>query len=118
MKRCPECRRDYIDDSLLYCLEDGTALIQGSVAAPDESETAILRETSPSSDAATQPQIRATDRTAAKALEFPSASKRSVDKRLIATPLLVAVILLAGMAGYRYLKSPASHQINSIAVLP
>ena len=26
MKRCPECRRDYYDDSLLYCLDDGTAL--------------------------------------------------------------------------------------------
>jgi adenylate cyclase len=45
MKRCPECRRDYYDDSLLYCLEDGTALVQGSVAAPDESPTAILSRT-------------------------------------------------------------------------
>jgi hypothetical protein len=29
MKRCPECRRDYYDDSLLYCLDDGTALLEG-----------------------------------------------------------------------------------------
>jgi Tol biopolymer transport system component len=29
MKRCPECRRDYFDDSLLYCLDDGTALLEG-----------------------------------------------------------------------------------------
>jgi len=42
MKRCPECRRDYIDDSLLSCLEDGAALIQGSVPSPDEPQTAIL----------------------------------------------------------------------------
>jgi TolB protein len=42
MKRCPECRRDYYDDSLLYCLEDGAALIQGSVPSPDEPETAIM----------------------------------------------------------------------------
>ena len=27
MKRCPECRRDYYDDSLLYCLDDGSALL-------------------------------------------------------------------------------------------
>ena len=26
MKRCPECRRDYYDDSLLYCLYDGSVL--------------------------------------------------------------------------------------------
>jgi hypothetical protein len=30
MKRCPECRRDYFDDSLLYCLDDGTALLEGT----------------------------------------------------------------------------------------
>jgi len=29
MKRCPHCRRDYVDDTLRFCLEDGTALIQG-----------------------------------------------------------------------------------------
>ncbi|MBK6724783.1 MAG: hypothetical protein IPG58_16405 [Acidobacteria bacterium] len=23
MKRCPECRRDYYDDTLPYCLDDG-----------------------------------------------------------------------------------------------
>lgn len=40
MKRCPECRKDYLDDTLLYCLDDGTALVQGSVT--DEPVTAIL----------------------------------------------------------------------------
>ncbi len=40
MKRCPECRKDYLDDSLLYCLDDGTALVQGTVS--DEPQTAIL----------------------------------------------------------------------------
>lgn len=44
MKRCPECRRDYYDDSLLYCLDDGNALVQGSVPSPDEPQTAILSE--------------------------------------------------------------------------
>ncbi|MEO7539950.1 MAG: hypothetical protein ABIV48_12025 [Pyrinomonadaceae bacterium] len=40
MKRCPECRKDYLDDSLLYCLDDGTALVQGSVT--DEPATALM----------------------------------------------------------------------------
>ncbi len=40
MKRCPECRKDYLDDSLLYCLDDGTGLMQGTVV--DEPMTAIL----------------------------------------------------------------------------
>lgn len=45
MKRCPECRKDYLDDSLLYCLDDGTALVQGTVSGAhltDEPKTAIL----------------------------------------------------------------------------
>ncbi|MGB7067899.1 MAG: alpha/beta hydrolase, partial [Pyrinomonadaceae bacterium] len=29
MKRCPECKRDYYDDSLLYCLDDGSPLLEG-----------------------------------------------------------------------------------------
>src|SRR5688572_6920 len=35
MKRCPECRRDYHDDSLLYCLDDGSALLEGPVSGDD-----------------------------------------------------------------------------------
>ncbi|MGD9561602.1 MAG: tetratricopeptide repeat protein [Pyrinomonadaceae bacterium] len=42
MKRCPECRRDYYDDTLMFCLEDGTALVQGSVPSPDEPQTAVF----------------------------------------------------------------------------
>jgi len=32
MKRCPQCRRDYYDDSLMYCLDDGAALLEGREA--------------------------------------------------------------------------------------
>src|SRR5258708_33621085 len=32
MKRCPKCKRKYADDTLKFCLEDGTTL---SVAARD-----------------------------------------------------------------------------------
>ncbi|MEO8649760.1 MAG: tetratricopeptide repeat protein [Acidobacteriota bacterium] len=41
MKRCPECRRDYFDESLLYCLDDGTALLLGPVSAQFDA-TAVL----------------------------------------------------------------------------
>ena len=39
MKRCPECRRDYYDDTLLYCLDDGNALLEG----PSPAEAATLQ---------------------------------------------------------------------------
>ena len=47
MKRCPKCRRDYYDDTLLYCLDDGSALLEGPVSA-DEARTVNL----PASDLA------------------------------------------------------------------
>src|SRR5688500_10756908 len=47
MKRCPGCRRDYFDDTLLYCLDDGTALVEGPASGSgvgDEAATAILSD--------------------------------------------------------------------------
>ena len=43
MKRCPECRRDYYDETLLYCLDDGNALLEGP-ASGDEPATAIFSD--------------------------------------------------------------------------
>jgi len=41
MKRCPECRRDYYDETLSFCLEDGSRLV-GVETPADEHATAIL----------------------------------------------------------------------------
>lgn len=51
MKRCPECRKDYLDDSLLYCLDDGTPLVQGTAAEP---ATAIFSGESIGGESATR----------------------------------------------------------------
>ena len=114
MKRCPECRRDYVDETLLYCLEDGAELVQGSVASPDEPATAILHDTAPTGERATQAQIHTTDRTAvlpSGAVEAPRST------RTILVPLALAIIALTGFFGYRYLASN-NKQIESIAVMP
>jgi TolB-like protein/Tfp pilus assembly protein PilF len=118
MKRCPECRRDYLDDSLLYCLEDGTALVQGSVPSPDGPQTAILHETAAAGEAATRAQIHTTEQTAAVPSGVPEVRKLGFDKRILAAPLLLAVIVI-GFFGYRYFSAGAgSASIDSIAVLP
>ncbi len=39
MKRCPECRRDYYDETLLYCLDDGSALVDGPHSYDDVTRT-------------------------------------------------------------------------------
>ncbi len=119
MKRCPECRRDYVDDTLLYCLEDGAALVQGSVASSDEPPTAILHETSGQGEAATQAQIYATDQTEVLPSGINAVPKpKSFDKRLLLAPVALAVIVLGGFYGYRYFNGADTEQVNSIAVLP
>src|SRR5215207_3816081 len=57
MKRCPTCGRDYNDDSLSFCLDDGSELLFGK--ATDEPRTAILIPPlrGPSSEEATRKQI-------------------------------------------------------------
>src|SRR4051812_35933233 len=53
MKRCPQCRRDYYDESLSYCLDDGTALLEGPATTGSEVEgtsTAIFPRTAAGSD--------------------------------------------------------------------
>ena len=114
MKRCPECRRDYYDDSLLYCLDDGTALLDGP-ASGNEPPTAILHGTAVPGEAATKPHIHLTEPHDAPPSARAAATKR-FGKRLILALLLLAVILLGGFFGYRYVTQ--ARQIESIAVMP
>jgi len=111
MKRCPECRRDYYDDTLGFCLEDGTQLVQGSVpvgqALSDEPATAII-PTSPLShraggDTAATVIFQSQENTGA-----PVGHRRWIS---VTTGIFATVILLAGagFALYRFLSvSPAS----------
>jgi len=119
MKRCPECRRDYYDDTLLYCLDDGNALLDGpATLGSDEPATAILHTTDAVGEAPTRAQIHTTEQTAVLPSGISDLPKRGFDKRLIAAPVLLAIIVLTGFFGYRYFSPATSYQINSIAVLP
>lgn len=44
MKRCPKCMRDYTDETLNFCLDDGSTLLDGPASAviPAEPVTAVL----------------------------------------------------------------------------
>ncbi len=117
MKKCPQCGREY-DLSMSFCLDDGAGLLYGPAAA-DEPATAILHETSAPGEAATRAQIYTTEQTAVLPSGIAGVPKsKTFDKRLLLAPLALAVIVLGGFAGYRYLMATASEQVNSIAVLP
>jgi TolB-like protein/Flp pilus assembly protein TadD len=115
MKRCPQCRRAYPDDTLSYCLDDGVQLVYG----PDDPdpETAILT-TPPTSESATRtfetpPSVQSSD----SAID-PFLQTRSSKKTILIAFFGVVLLALLGMAGYRYLRPSPSKEINSIAVLP
>ena len=126
MKRCPECRRDYYDDTLLYCLDDGNALLEGPATASggDEPATAILSVPPVVTGGLTQltdePELKTAilqPPATAGGTDPSVASPRGLDKRLLAAPFLLAIIVLGAYFGYRYLGS-SSKQIESIAVMP
>ena len=102
MKRCPECRRDYHDDSLLYCLEDGASLIQGSVPSPDEPATAILH-----SGTAEQP-------TRTMGATSPGPDRKWIPAGIAGVALTAAL----GIGAYIYYGNSGPKQIASIAVMP
>jgi TolB-like protein/Tfp pilus assembly protein PilF len=132
MKRCPECRRDYYDDTLLYCLDDGNALLGGPASGRsephasvggelgEEPQTAILHATAAPGEAPTRAHIHTTEQTAVlpAGTGDVSGKPRGFDKRLIAAPLLGVLIAVGGYFGYRYLGPVGSAQIDSIAVMP
>ncbi|MBK6722565.1 MAG: hypothetical protein KBF83_04060 [Pyrinomonadaceae bacterium] len=138
MKRCPECRRDYYDDTLLYCLDDGNALLEGPRSEPgaiatgfttDEPQTAILHSTAAPGEAPTRAQILTTEQTAvlprgveAEPRESLSglSEKQSFSAHRAAKPLIAVVVavvvLIGGFFGYKYFAP--TKQIESIAVMP
>ena len=115
MKRCPECGRNYNDDSMSFCLDDGSELLFGP--ASDEPRTAILHETAPPNEAATRAQIHTTEHTAVLPSGIVDPPKaKGFDKRLLLAPVALAIVIAGGFFGYRYFSAPK--QIESIAVMP
>ena len=107
MKRCPECRRDYFDDSLLYCLDDGAALLEGPASV--EPATAIL-----SGEEKTRIQSNQPSGPSFQTTPGPAGSNR---KPILLGILAAAIISAFGLASYIYFGRSDS-QINSVAVLP
>lgn len=121
MKRCPQCSRDYNDDSLKFCLDDGAELLFGP--GRDEPATAVFA-VPPTDDLPTQILTTSadtkviTDDSIGKSTA--SATTRPFDRRFILVAFALAAIAVAGFFGYRYFptSTAGSTQLNSIAVLP
>lgn len=124
MKRCPECRRDYYDDSLQYCLDDGSVLLEGPAREPGRAEpqTAILHDSRSPSEAATRAKIHTMPAAEPQSSTGTASEEKSSRPRRVSRPIVFASLALmaltAGYFGYRQFLIPGTKQINSIAVLP
>src|SRR5688572_6715246 len=116
MKRCPECRRDYFDDSLLYCLEDGASLIQGPIPSPDDPATAILTAEQISSEQATRSFDRSLE--TGESSFSGSMNARSRKNSIIAGFLGITLVTALGIGSYLFYSRSSAKQIESIAVMP
>ena len=119
MKRCPLCGRDYNDDSMSFCLDDGVELLFGPAISSDvDPPTAVFEGVPSPAEAVTSVQTPSVG----KAMPPPSAGsvlQRGLVLRLMLVGALIVAmaIALAVYTAYRPLGS-SSKTVESIAVMP
>ncbi|MEJ7847836.1 MAG: tetratricopeptide repeat protein [Pyrinomonadaceae bacterium] len=132
MKRCPECRRDYADETLNFCLDDGASLLDGP-ACVDEPATAILSE--PGAVPTGFRPAELPGESATKIFDqdpgtndiISKAETTGQDRKITASPrnsviagiFGILLITVLGLGGYYWLYGRNSNApISSIAVMP
>jgi hypothetical protein len=63
MKRCPTCNRSFDDDTLSFCLEDGTPLVRDSASRADSQETIVTPSRAASQETLVTPSRAASQET-------------------------------------------------------
>lgn len=115
MKFCPNCKTTYSDDSLLYCLSDGTNL----VAMPSAEKTI---EMSPATNPMRFDIPANSDPTVfAPRISQPQTQneKKGISPWLVAAPLIAILLLsVAGLLGYILLKPNSAAISNSATPSP
>jgi len=117
MKRCPQCNREYADDSLRFCLEDGASLL-GAQTRVEPPPTEILPAQTRATQRSSEPTLPAYP---ASVRPQPVASRRS-NPILIAGVIaivLLLIVLVAIAAIYVIQHSPANlNQANTASPTP
>lgn len=131
MKRCPTCQRRYADDTLNFCLEDGSPLESVSLASMDETVALDPNEPPPTEillDPALAPTIGARKppntvrqearRTRDEMQQFVAPAPKSRNTTSVVALTVVATILLLGLGGlgaWMLLKDKNGSNINGEA---
>ncbi len=96
MKICPACRKQYTDDSLNFCLDDGSVLSLSGNHLPETVMMNQTRFTHPSGAAGNQPGIQSTYGNQAA---FSMQPKRPSKMWMWAVGILGLLILFCGGSG-------------------
>ena len=116
MKSCPSCHRNYDDETMLFCLDDGTALLLPAGPAADSDATWVLPPTNASAPTVASSQSAATlvDQTAtvhvgpgATATAAVSATNGSPRKSPLPWILGIVVVLGISALGAAFIVSRA-----------
>jgi TolB-like protein/Tfp pilus assembly protein PilF len=106
MKTCPKCHREYTDEALNFCLDDGEWL------HPDEPATAILTSESPT-------RIHNTQNSLSDSSSITAENTASNKKKLLAAGILgILLVAVVAIGAYWIYGTRTVKQIGSIAVLP
>lgn len=111
MKRCPQCHSTFTDDSLQYCLQDGSALV---LIATPKLEAETLDISNPSDNATEDKNVGHNDIQGNISKPTPTPVKTDFmgDKRKWYAVLVGGIIVLAliSMAGYRLIKGAGAQK--------
>jgi len=111
MKRCPQCHSTFTDDSLLYCLQDGSALVP--IAKPEmEAETLDLPSISDNATEGKNVGQNDIQGNISKPKPTPVKAGFMGDRRKRYAVLVGGVIVLAlvSLAGYRLIKGSGAQK--------
>jgi TolB-like protein len=118
MKRCPECQRPYDDETLKYCLDDGTSLVYGPGSGDSRTELlspAHIDREAPTRDLSEHGGLNNTSiGTTERTVRFLN----RLSMRLWLLLGLTVVLIGSGYFVYRQLVGSPNKQVESIAVMP
>jgi len=105
MKRCPKCNRQYNDDTLKFCLEDGSPLAPGLRAEAPPTEILPRAQPTLKSSGPTVPSYQ-------NSPSFPQTEVRQSNPLLTGGVIAIALLLLllVGIAGFFVLRQTATDQ--------
>ncbi len=103
MKTCPACQTQYTDDTLQFCLQDGTPL---AYTRQSDTPTAVLKDS---------PSWQQSQATHVAATHPQKGSKMAI---VVAATVLVMLVLFGavGVGAWLYFRNPQTETANNISV--